>query len=211
MLIVDAAYRALGLLTLTAATGAALLALPVLQQPEALAVAAAKPMTEQRPSRGGTPSEAGQPAARVVYADSRATVQGSASLEASSRVLSAGSQPAGVAPARQLALGGAAPSGGQGPDRPAIEQFTSLSGAASGQTASPLAGQAPSGTTPAAAGLLDLNTASIEDLYTLPGGRTIGRAIVRGRPYRSPEELIQKRVLNRAAFERIKTQVTVHR
>jgi DNA uptake protein ComE-like DNA-binding protein len=35
----------------------------------------------------------------------------------------------------------------------------------------------------------------------------IGRAIIAGRPYRDPEDLLSKRVLNRAAFARIREQV----
>lgn len=56
--------------------------------------------------------------------------------------------------------------------------------------------------------LVDLNTASVEDLNGLGGGM-IGRAIVRGRPYRSVEDLLAKRVLNRSTFQRIAPQVAV--
>ena len=59
-----------------------------------------------------------------------------------------------------------------------------------------------------AAGRVDLNTATVEELNALPGAGLIGRAIVRGRPYASPEELLTKRVLNRATYERIKDQIT---
>jgi hypothetical protein len=55
-------------------------------------------------------------------------------------------------------------------------------------------------------GLVDLNSASIEELNRLGAGR-IGRAIVRGRPYASTEDLVRKRVLNRSRFARIKEQV----
>nr|WP_210497110.1 helix-hairpin-helix domain-containing protein [Microvirga antarctica] len=59
------------------------------------------------------------------------------------------------------------------------------------------------------ADLVDLNSASIEQLNALRGGGMIGRAITRGRPYRSAEDLMRKRILNRSAFERVKDQVTV--
>jgi hypothetical protein len=55
-------------------------------------------------------------------------------------------------------------------------------------------------------GLVDLNSASVEELNRLGAGR-IGRAIVRGRPYASTEDLVRKRVLNRSRFARIKEQV----
>jgi hypothetical protein len=45
-------------------------------------------------------------------------------------------------------------------------------------------------------------------LNQLGAGR-VGRAIVRGRPYASAEDLVRKRVLNRSRFERIKDQVGV--
>ena len=57
-------------------------------------------------------------------------------------------------------------------------------------------------------GGIDLNTASIEQLNAIGAGR-IGKAIARRRPYASPEDLLDKRVLNRATFARIKDQVTV--
>jgi hypothetical protein len=55
----------------------------------------------------------------------------------------------------------------------------------------------------------DLNTASLEELNALRDGGRIGRAIVTGRPYTSPEQLVHKRILSRATFERIKEQITV--
>jgi DNA uptake protein ComE-like DNA-binding protein len=57
-------------------------------------------------------------------------------------------------------------------------------------------------------GGLDLNKASVAELNALGTGR-IGKAIARGRPYASPEDLLRKRVLNRATYARIKDQVTV--
>ncbi|MFC4175417.1 helix-hairpin-helix domain-containing protein [Microvirga sp. GCM10011540] len=58
-------------------------------------------------------------------------------------------------------------------------------------------------------GLKDLNAASLEELNSLRGGGRIGKAIVRGRPYASVEDLVKKRVLNRSVYARIKDQVTV--
>lgn len=58
-------------------------------------------------------------------------------------------------------------------------------------------------------GLVDLNTGSFEDLNALEGVGPIGRAIIRGRPYASTEELVSKKVLRRSIYEKIKDQVTV--
>lgn len=63
---------------------------------------------------------------------------------------------------------------------------------------------------PSAAGrLVDLNTASVEELNKLNGAGMIGRSVVKGRPYASPEDLINKRILNRSTYDRIKDQITV--
>ncbi len=54
--------------------------------------------------------------------------------------------------------------------------------------------------------LVDINTASVDDLNGL-GGR-FGKAIVAGRPYQSIDELVSKRILTRAVFGQIKDQIT---
>ena len=62
---------------------------------------------------------------------------------------------------------------------------------------------------PRALAILDLNTASAADLNKLRGGGAIGRAITAKRPYTAVEQLLSKRVLSRAVYDRIKDQVTV--
>lgn len=62
---------------------------------------------------------------------------------------------------------------------------------------------------PRALAILDLNTASVADLNKLRGGGAIGRAITAKRPYASVDQLLSKRVLSRAVYEKIKDQVTV--
>ncbi|MBE7246173.1 MAG: helix-hairpin-helix domain-containing protein [Actinomycetospora chiangmaiensis] len=62
---------------------------------------------------------------------------------------------------------------------------------------------------PRALAVVDLNTASVADLNRLRGGGAIGRAIVSKRPYTSVDQLLTKRVLSRAVYERIRDQVTV--
>ncbi|WP_370693850.1 helix-hairpin-helix domain-containing protein [Methylobacterium sp. NEAU K] len=69
--------------------------------------------------------------------------------------------------------------------------------------------RAEDATGPRAFAILDLNTASVSDLNKLRGGGAIGRAIVAKRPYTSVEQLLSKRVLSRAVYDRIKDQVTV--
>lgn len=69
--------------------------------------------------------------------------------------------------------------------------------------AEPLRPQSPAGDR------VDLNRASFEQLNALRGAGLLGRAIVRGRPYRSVDDLVKKKVMRRAVFEKIKDQVTV--
>ncbi len=59
------------------------------------------------------------------------------------------------------------------------------------------------------AALVDLNTASFAQLNALKGAGALGRAIIKGRPYASVDDLMRKKVLRRPAFEKIKHQVTV--
>jgi DNA uptake protein ComE-like DNA-binding protein len=57
-------------------------------------------------------------------------------------------------------------------------------------------------------GLVDLNRASREELNRLGAGM-IGRTIIYGRPYGSPEDLVDRRLLNARDFARIRDRVTV--
>ena len=66
----------------------------------------------------------------------------------------------------------------------------------------------PVGSTTSKRELIDINTASANDLNRL-GGR-FGKAIIAGRPYRSIDELVSKRVLTRSAFSQIKDRITVN-
>jgi len=55
---------------------------------------------------------------------------------------------------------------------------------------------------------LDLNSASDEDLKQLPGiGDALSKKIIDNRPYKRKDELVSKKVLPRATYEKIKDQV----
>jgi len=58
--------------------------------------------------------------------------------------------------------------------------------------------------------LIDLNNSSASELDTLPGvGETTAQKIIEGRPYSSIEELLTKKAVNRATYEKIKSKVRI--
>jgi competence protein ComEA len=72
----------------------------------------------------------------------------------------------------------------------------------------PPAKKAPAASAPRAATLLDLNSASKADLEGLPGiGTAYAQKIIDGRPYKRKDELVIKKVIPNATYEKIKDQV----
>ncbi len=65
--------------------------------------------------------------------------------------------------------------------------------------------------TPQAGNIINLNTASIDQLDQLPGiGKVTAEKIIRNRPYTTVDQLLEKKVVSKSVFEKIKSDITVY-
>ena len=63
-----------------------------------------------------------------------------------------------------------------------------------------------------AAGKIDINGASKEDLMKLKGvGDATADKIIAGRPYRAKNELVRKKIVSQPVYDRIKDHIVAHR
>ncbi len=70
------------------------------------------------------------------------------------------------------------------------------------------ASKTPAATAPATGDKFDINTATKDQLETLPGiGTTYSQKIIDNRPYKTKTDLVNKKVVPQATYNKIKDQI----
>ena len=91
----------------------------------------------------------------------------------------------------------------------AVLVLTASSALAQAKPAAPKAAAAKAAAAPApAADLIDLNTATKEQLMAAKGiGTAYADKIIKGRPFKSKDELWRKKIMSKGAYDKLKGQI----
>jgi competence protein ComEA len=79
------------------------------------------------------------------------------------------------------------------------------------QASAPKTAKATTKTGAKKSSLVDINSASKEELAALPGiGDALAQKIIAGRPYRTKRDLLIRKIVPKATYEKIKDQIIAH-
>jgi competence protein ComEA len=78
----------------------------------------------------------------------------------------------------------------------------------SGSNTAPSATSTPKTASTSKANLLDINSATLEQLDALPGiGEAYAKRIVDGRPYKMKTDLVRRKIIPQATYDKIRDQI----